>query len=206
MEPTPHVTWEISLMETFHLLSTGGVKFNKKRFEADVKLFNVRKFFLFIRLKLTISKPSKTPNKGERPEAPPDELPPELDFFRYAKTNASIKRKLSSRKPREDKKDSPILSESDNESEPESSRGKRRKLEDGKSDSSKLPKQRVTSKGKDIPAPLETFAQLRERYQCPALILTNLEKNGWKEPTGVQAHGIPMLMEVGSALTRKCAS
>ena len=29
-------------MEQFQLLSRGGVKFNKKRFGSDVKIFNVR--------------------------------------------------------------------------------------------------------------------------------------------------------------------
>jgi hypothetical protein len=29
-------------MEPFHLLSGGGAKFDKKRFESDVRLFNVR--------------------------------------------------------------------------------------------------------------------------------------------------------------------
>jgi hypothetical protein len=36
-------------MEQFQLLSRGGAKFNKKRFESDVKLFNVRLSCLYLK-------------------------------------------------------------------------------------------------------------------------------------------------------------
>ena len=137
--------------------------------------------------------PTKNAEKGKQPEAPTDELPPELDFFRYAKTNVPAKRKAEE-KPKEEKKEE--TPQSDDESDAESSRGKRRKVDEDEDGAPKTSKQRVTAKGKDVPSAVEDFQELRERYQCPPLLFANLEKNGWKTPTGIQAHGIPMLMEV----------
>ncbi|KIJ38491.1 hypothetical protein M422DRAFT_231241 [Sphaerobolus stellatus SS14] len=165
-------------MEAFQLLSKGGVKFNRKRFEGDVKLFQ----------------PTKNADKGKQPEAPTNELPPELDFFRYAKTNVPAKRKAEDKTKEEKKKEK--AHGNDDKSDAESSRGKRRKIED--EDTPEVPKaskQRVTAKGKDVPAAVETFHELRDRYECPQLLLANLEKNGWKTPTGIQAYGVPILME-----------
>ena len=87
---------------------------------------------------------------------------------------------------------------SGDENEARSPREKKRKINID-TDTSALPKpsgQRVTSKGKDVPEPIESFQNLKERYHCSSLILSNLQKNGWGSPTGIQAHGIPMLMEV----------
>jgi len=100
-------------------------------------------------------------------------------------------------KSKEEKTKVTVKAGSDQEDEGESSRGKRRKVEgDTIAEAPTTSKQRVTSKGKNVPAPVETFQELRERYECPNLILANLEKNGWKTPTGIQGHGIPMLFEV----------
>ncbi|KAF8588418.1 P-loop containing nucleoside triphosphate hydrolase protein [Ramaria rubella] len=167
-------------MEAFHLLSKGGARFNKKRFDSDIKLFNS----------------SKPVDKGKKPELAPGELPPELDFFRYAKGGPGTKRKT----PHEPHEKINIdqtehNSDGDEEGEPESSRGKRRKVESEASDAPKQSKQRVTSKGRNVPEPLDSFEALKDRYNCSSLILSNLQKNGWNTPTGIQAHGIPMLME-----------
>lgn len=80
----------------------------------------------------------------------------------------------------------------------ESTSAKRRKLDPDAPAPPKALGQRVTSKGKNVPVSLDTFQALKERYHCPSLILSNLAKNGWDNPTGIQAHGIPILMEVRS--------
>ena len=124
-----------------------------------------------------------------------DELPPELDFFRYAKGGPSVKRKAPHGNERDYAKRTEDNSSGD-EDKAQSPQGKKRKVE---VDTPTIPKpsgQRVTSKGKNIPEPIESFQILKERYHCSSLILSNLEKNGWESPTGIQAHGIPMLMEV----------
>ena len=59
-----------------------------------------------------------------------------------------------------------------------------------------MPRQRVTAKGKNVPDPVDTFEELRERYQMSSLLLSNLVKSGYTEPTGIQSHGVPILLEV----------
>jgi ATP-dependent RNA helicase DDX52/ROK1 len=59
-----------------------------------------------------------------------------------------------------------------------------------------MQKHRVTSKGSDVPTPITSFEDLHERYQVPQRLLSNLSENSYKHPTGIQAHGIPILLEV----------
>lgn len=58
------------------------------------------------------------------------------------------------------------------------------------------PKHRVTAKGSNVPHSAETFEELADRYKVAPGLLTNLDEHGYKHPTGVQAHGIPILLEV----------
>ncbi|KAG2109598.1 P-loop containing nucleoside triphosphate hydrolase protein [Suillus discolor] len=134
-------------MEAFQLLSRGGARFNKQRFKSDVQIFN-----------------KAAPPKDVKGKGVLTQLPPELDFFKYAKASSG-KRKA------EDK-------ESDVHAE-----GKQEK------------KHRVTAKGSDVPKPIASFEDLRERYNVPPRLLSNLSENSYKYPTGIQAHGIPILLE-----------
>ena len=136
-------------------------------------------------------------DKGKQLEHSADELPPELDFFRYAKAGPSVKRKTPHVHGDDAVKSAKDNSEEEEEEdEAQSPRGKKRKLETVTATTPKPIGQRVTSKGKNVPVPIDSFQSLKERYHCSSLILSNLEKNGWESPTGIQAHGIPMLMEV----------
>jgi ATP-dependent RNA helicase DDX52/ROK1 len=84
---------------------------------------------------------------------------------------------------------------------------KRQKIEDESTDSDDnhvgteeeaptVQKHRVTAKGSDVPKPIASFEDLRERYHVPPRLLSNLSENSYKHPTGIQAHGIPILLEV----------
>jgi ATP-dependent RNA helicase DDX52/ROK1 len=134
-------------------------------------------------------------DKRKKPVYSANELPPELDFFRYAKAGPSVKRKASQHGVDQGIDVAEDIGSGD-EDEAQLSRGKKRKLEADTPAAPKPPGQRVTSKGKNIPEPIDSFRALKERYNCSSLILSNLEKNGWELPTGIQAHGIPMCMEV----------
>ncbi|PIL30882.1 transporter [Ganoderma sinense ZZ0214-1] len=157
-------------MEAFHLLSRGGAKFDKQRFKSDVSLFTGNG-----------TKESKCSTFAHAPEG---ELPPELDFFKYAQ-GGNTKRKVL-----------------DAEVDP---KGKRRKVEDGSEDEEAngeqagddppMPRHRVTTKGKNVPEHVETFDALRERYSLSSQLLQNLAHHGYKRPTGIQSYGIPILME-----------
>lgn len=152
-------------MEAFQLLSRGGVKFNKKRFATQVEIFN---------------KDSRKLDKGkQRASLTEEELPHDLDFFKYAQ-NVNTKRKST-----EDAKHT----------------SKKQKVAEDDSDeglpawTAPIPRQRVTAKGSNVPDPIESFRELRDRYHISSHFLSNLAQNGYKDPTGIQAHGIPILME-----------
>ena len=177
-------------MEAFQLLSRGGARFDKKRFKNDVGLFNVSPTFhtLLIPLSALVQKSSK---KDIRQKSTA-ELPPDLDFFKYAQG----KRKT--------------IDTSGNEAEPESKKRKTNE-EPEHSDQAKgdsggdaqpqthaVPRHRVNVKGVNVPPPAETFQDLGVRYNLPSLILSNLGQNGFTHPTGIQSHGIPILLEVQS--------
>lgn len=180
-------------MEAFQLLSRGGACFDKQRFKSDVQLFNVR---ICIYQPLQPHVPlQKAPSREAQVKgvviSPDAQLPPELDFFKYAKASTSGKRK--------DKESDLQASSKEGKLE-----RKRRKIEDESKDhhnsaeeeAPAIQKHRVTSKGSDIPKPITSFEDLRERYHVSPRLLSNLSENSYKHPTGIQAHGIPILLEV----------
>ena len=110
------------------------------------------------------------------------ELPPELDFFKYAK-GSSGKRKA-------------------NDGTQSVKSGKRRKIEDDSDEADRAPESqpptthRVIAKGSNVPEPAYSFDILKERYQISSYILSNLLQNGYAYPTSIQSSGIPILLEV----------
>ncbi|KAH7340510.1 P-loop containing nucleoside triphosphate hydrolase protein [Rhizoctonia solani] len=159
-------------METFRLLSRGGAKFDKGRFRNDVKLFNVGN-----------AEGSKNPKSDTR-DLVPGQLPPELDFFKYAKAapGGSASESVIPSRPAKAKEEAEIA------------QGRKRKRSDGERKES-LPKHRVTSSGDNVPSPIAEFEDLSPRYMIPQRLLQNIEKCGYDSPTGIQAHGIPVLLE-----------
>ncbi|KZT67658.1 P-loop containing nucleoside triphosphate hydrolase protein [Daedalea quercina L-15889] len=162
-------------MEAFQLLARGGARFDKRRFGEDVQLFD---------------KAKRDKGKGVERVAEGD-LPAELDFFKYAQGGPA---KRSAR--------------ADGEGEAEghgetSDRRKKRKLTDedvertekSDEDDPPMPRHRVTTKGSNVPEHINSFQQLQEKYQIPYNLLSNLSQCGYKRPTGIQSHGIPILME-----------
>ncbi|KAJ3575900.1 hypothetical protein NP233_g782 [Leucocoprinus birnbaumii] len=158
-------------MEAFQLLSSGGVRFNKSKFEKDVRLF-------------TKTKPGSRLTLKD--DASSNEMPAELDFFKYAR-NATGKRKQdsSSQQPLEKRR------RVDEESEDE---GIENSHEQGTTERP-TEKHRVTSKGTDIPESLESFEAIHEEYRLPTHIYQNLSKSGYHYPTSIQSHAIPILLK-----------
>lgn len=114
----------------------------------------------------------------------------ELDFFKYAQ-NSSGKRKATNSGEQESKKRRVDFVEEDGEKagmgeEDENGRGQ-----------APTRKHRVIAKGSNVPECVETFAELKDRYQIPSHLLANLSQSGYSQPTAIQSHGIPILLEVG---------
>lgn len=107
-------------------------------------------------------------------------MPPELDFFKYAEGGQPKRKNDGSGGPK----------------------AKKQKVEDTKYEEDipqpgpSMTRQRVTAKGPDVPAPVGSFEDLASRYNVSSFFLGNLEKCGYHEPTGIQAHGVPILLEV----------
>lgn len=154
-------------MEAFQLLSRGGAQFDKKRFKGDVELFQ----------------PSKAGQSSKmREEDTQSNLPTELDFFKYAQS-APGKRKTEEGNSEKRHKKRRIQDEEDAGDESASETD------------APTQKHRVTAKGIDVPPAAATFDALKKRYDVPSLLLSNLSKHGFKHPTGIQSHGIPILLE-----------
>ncbi|KAF9787014.1 P-loop containing nucleoside triphosphate hydrolase protein [Thelephora terrestris] len=163
-------------MEAFHLLSRGGVKFDKHRYRDDVKLFN-----------------KSGSLNGDAPsthKAGSEHLPTELDFFKYAQ-DAGQKRKLQSddisvRKKRRKEDCDPEVEDEDH-----SDAGHTLETEEQPI----TRRHQVKAKGSNVPSHFETFEELRTRFSLPSLIASNLEKYGYSKPTSIQSYAIPILLE-----------
>lgn len=164
-------------MEAFQLLSRGGVKFDKTRFKDDVRLFNKEKG-----------------NSAKRKEAvkyDSGELPAELDFFKYAWGGPAVKRKAGENAKAHDGKRRRVDEDEEDEEDELGREGS-----DAESSSAQpTQRHRVTAKGSNVPGPADSFEALKERYHLSSRLLTNLASNGFKHPTGIQSHGVPILLE-----------
>lgn len=142
-----------------------------------------------------IAKPDKSVNASITQDS---KLPPELDFFKYAQKGPA-KRKVGNPDP----SSAPLRPDAqhkrrkvDHEMEsPDDSLDDEGDAPEG--DASRM-KVRVVAKGSSVPPPIGVFDDLQDRYKVAHRLLSNLRDNHYKYPTGVQAHGIPILLEVNS--------
>ncbi|ESW34721.1 hypothetical protein PHAVU_001G175300 [Phaseolus vulgaris] len=49
--------------------------------------------------------------------------------------------------------------------------------------------------GYNVPSPLQSFDELKSRYNCPSYLLRNLKELGFKLPTPIQRQAIPVLLD-----------
>ncbi|KAJ3775315.1 P-loop containing nucleoside triphosphate hydrolase protein [Lentinula raphanica] len=173
-------------MESFQLLSRGGVRFNKEKFKNDINLFN-----------------GKSESKSGKlvPSARASELPTALDFFKYAPATEG-KRKTDTTRPDEPPgKRRKVVVEAEDAVEDEAEEveyeeeEEKEELSSRSENASHRQRHRVTTKGSNVPECAETFESLRDRYQLSSHLMSNLSKNGFTYPTGIQSHGAPILLE-----------
>ncbi|KAJ3480162.1 hypothetical protein NLI96_g8549 [Meripilus lineatus] len=154
----------------YELLSRGGAKFDKKRFSKDVQLFKGRGL----------------QDKGK--EVVRDngrDLPTELDFFKYAPGETAKRKGNVSHLDADGRTSKKVKTDVTHEQNEEA----------GGSSGPSVPRQRVTAKGANVPEAIESFHDLKSRFDLSSHLLANLERSGFEYPTGIQAHGIPILME-----------
>lgn len=185
------LTYSSSLMEAFQLLSRGG-SFNKSRFKSDVNLFAVCKHFRTISIALTKIHQAKPKEEVTAPQSTTD-LPASLDFFKYAKSNPKNTKSQSK---------TATVPENDERSTTASISKKRKRNEDDEdednhqSPSTLLVKHRVTTKGLNVPAQVDTFEEMGKRFSISSTLMKNIAACNYQEPTPIQQSGIPILSEV----------
>jgi len=120
------------------------------------------------------------------------QLPSELDFFKYAKAGPS-KRKATSVSDSSRKRARSLEGEYNdgNKADVDGNEGRAGVEGSGR----KQLRQRVTAKGQDVPSATESFGIMKERYDVPGHLMSNLEKYGFVHPTGIQSHGCAILLE-----------
>jgi ATP-dependent RNA helicase DDX52/ROK1 len=135
---------------------------------------------------------SSQSSKGKEKEstAAMDELPVELDFFKYAQGGTKRKPTAGDAKDARAQKRQRASPDSDGDEDMESAQAE---------EEAPMVKHRVTAKGKDVPAAAETFEAMVERYGLSSLLRRNLESSGYKHPTAIQMHGVPILLEVSES-------
>lgn len=117
------------------------------------------------------------------------DLPTELDYFKYARSS-SEKRKYSSIPTQQQNVEWKGDEDEDDDHVAEQSQEAK----------SLIAKHRVTVKGNDIPNPVGSFEVLREKYHISNQLFQNLSKSGYRHPTSIQSHAVPIMMNVRSSL------
>lgn len=132
---------------------------------------------------------SQAKGRGVAKPTTDGELPTELDFFKYAQGGSAKRRADVDSQPKI--KQARLNEDMDVDEDTENAGP----VENGEPSSS-VQRQRVTTKGNNVPEAVESFEELGERYNVPGRLLQNLEASGYKQPTGIQAYGTPILLEV----------
>ena len=178
--------------EAFHLLSRGGVSFDKSKskYASEAHLFNVGLGFFFhaVHFAYMCQKRNLTGGKNTAFLNPQSgELPPELNFFKDAQTNLGKRKVSNTTYHREGKRkktgsEDLLKNQEDEDEEPRFN--------------SALTTHRVAVRGTNIPQHLDSFEALKETYELPSHLFSNLCSNGYNKPTSIQAYCAPILLSV----------
>jgi ATP-dependent RNA helicase DDX52/ROK1 len=131
-------------------------------------------------------------DKNETNYSTGSELPPSLDFFKYAKKSHSG-----------DHSTGPTRSKRGGDEMPERQSKKRKREESSDDemdvDSNAEPhplKHRVTTRGQRVPVAADSFEEMEKRFSLPVYLMQNIRSLGYTEPTAIQRTGVPILAEV----------
>lgn len=113
------------------------------------------------------------------------ELPPELNFFKDAQTSLGKRKTSDASDHREEKRKNTSEDSLRNEDEGEEPRL-----------NSALTTHRVAVRGTNIPQHIDSFEALKDTYELPPQLFSNLCSYGYKEPTSIQAYCAPVLLSV----------
>ncbi|KAJ2919228.1 hypothetical protein MD484_g1081, partial [Candolleomyces efflorescens] len=170
-------------MEAFQLLSRGGVKFDKRKFQPEVHLFQ--------------KKGESSSREPCRKDVSDQVLPAELDFFKYAEGGQTKRKTVQKDGAREAKRRKTGEGEGIGSDDELGSDAEFSDEEGTRQDTSEksLQRHRVSAKGLNPPKEAASFEDIKERYNVPSQLYANLAKNDYQYPTGIQSSGMPVLLE-----------
>ncbi len=183
-------------MDVFRKLAGGGVSFDKKRFESDVKIFGAPDEPVASgsanKHKRKRSEP-KAETQAAKKDAAKVVVPDGLDFFgSAAKAKATVS--AVEREERQSKRDGKQKEGSDSEEESEESSEEEEDAVTKATLSAFLKRNRIKLKGTDVPLPMASWAELESRFGVAPWLRTNLDKWGWGVPTAIQKGAMPVLL------------
>ena len=202
-------------MDIFRTLAGGGARFDKKRFQNDLKIFGGADEASTSTASANASNAGKGKRKRTAGDADADAakakassaasgakviVPDGLDFFGSAAkskstTSAVEKEERASKRDGKRKADADSSGSDDNEDDSEE--------EDEREDeppvtkaslSAFLKRHKIKLKGTDVPLPMASWGELETRFNVSPWLRTNLEKYGWGIPTAIQKGAMPVLL------------
>lgn len=190
-------------MDIFRTLAGGGARFDKKRFQDDLKIFGGSTSSD----DQASSSTTKTKRKRESIKAGSVNtaegnaggakviVPDGLDFFGSAakakSTTSAVEREervKNNGKRKATESDSSDSEESDGEERQDDPPVTKSTL------SAFLKKNKIKVKGTDVPLPMSCWGELETRFNVQPWLRTNLEKWGWSIPTAIQKGAMPVLL------------
>ncbi|KAG8857631.1 RNA-dependent ATPase rok1 [Tulasnella sp. 330] len=166
-------------MEAFQLLSRGGVKFDRSKFN----------------LQGAAAQPSSSvASTSKAGSSAKNEIPKELDFFRYAQVPEGSKNEKGKKRALEELEED-VASDTESANESITRRRKRSTSPNQSPKRGKKYAHRIAATGSRVPAAITGFDLLNERYGVASLLLQNIAACGYIYPTAIQAQTIPILLE-----------
>ncbi|SNX87661.1 probable ROK1 - ATP-dependent RNA helicase [Melanopsichium pennsylvanicum] len=196
-------------MDIFRTLAGGGTRFDKRRFQNDLKIFGGADEASTS----STSVSSRQASSGKHKRAAADSarstksasngakviVPDGLDFFGSAakakSTTSAIEReeRLSNKKGK--RKAAEVESDNTESDSDEEEEGCTDEPPVTKANlSAFLKKHKLKTKGTDVPLPMASWAELESRFSVSPWLRNNLKKYGWEVPTAIQKGAMPVIL------------
>ncbi|SJX65357.1 probable ROK1-ATP-dependent RNA helicase [Sporisorium reilianum f. sp. reilianum] len=206
-------------MDIFRTLAGGGARFDKKRFQNDLKIFGgaaADEQAASTSSAASSSKASagKRKRNGTEPVANAEKdastsngakviVPDGLDFFGSAakakSTTSAVERQERLGKKDGKRKADAGASDSEEDDDDEDSDEEQQERTDEApvtkaTLSTFLKANKIKLKGTDVPLPMASWSELETRFNVQPWLRTNLDKWGWGVPTAIQKGAMPVLL------------
>ncbi|CDS00299.1 probable ROK1-ATP-dependent RNA helicase [Sporisorium scitamineum] len=204
-------------MDIFRTLAGGGARFDKKRFQNDLKIFGGAGDEQAASTSSAASLSKTSVGKRKRNGADSTAIvkketvtsngakvivPDGLDFFGSAakakSTTSAVERQKRLSKKDGKRKADDGSSDSEGDDEDEDSDQEEERTDEAPVTkatlSNFLKANKIKLKGTDVPLPMASWSELETRFNVQPWLRTNLDKWGWGVPTAIQKGAMPVLL------------